>query len=68
MLISLSFFFFCHPRSGHLSAQQKPGGGPGLCQEAVRDRQPEGPDAALLQAGASADMSSTSPPPPSPSL
>lgn len=44
---SLSLFF-CHSRSRHLSTQQKPGGGAGLRQEAVRDRQPEGADTALL--------------------
>lgn len=43
-----------------MSTQQKPGGGPGLRQEALRDRQPEGTDAALLPAGASTDMSSRS--------
>lgn len=48
-------------RSGHMPAQQKPSGGAGLRQEALRDRQPEGADSALLQAGAPADVSSRSP-------
>lgn len=48
-------------RSWHMPAQQKPSGGAGLRQEALRDWQPEGTDSALLQAGAPADVSSGSP-------
>lgn len=43
-----------------MPTQQKSSGGARLRPEALRGRQPEGTDAALLQAGASADMSATS--------
>lgn len=43
-----------------MPTEQEPGRGAGLRQEARRDWQPEGADESLLQAGASADMSSTS--------
>lgn len=42
-----------------MPTEQKPSRRTELREEALRDRQPEGPDAALLQDGASADMSST---------
>lgn len=48
-------------RSWHMPAQQKPSRRAGLRQEALCDRQPEGADSALLQAGAPADVSSGSP-------
>lgn len=47
-------------RSRRMPTQQKPSGGARLRPEALRDRQPEGADSALLQAGAPEDVSSQS--------